>query len=109
MNADVIRTELRKYYGGVETLLEQQYEERIVTKLLREKAKVKDEWATYNQLILEFKNTLKNILLVKELQYRLTDEENPNQACISVIEKLSQKTPEIERLYQKISNFILHP
>ena len=108
MNAHIIRTELQRYYGNFETLLEHHYEEKIVNKLLIEDYSTKHEWATYNQLLLEIKHNLKNILLAKELQYRLTDNENPSQACIDVIKKSIISTPELNRLYDKILSFALN-
>ena len=45
------------------------------------------------------------MLKVKELQYRLTEEGNPNDVCIEVIEPVKDRSPELERLYYKIRNF----
>jgi hypothetical protein len=45
------------------------------------------------------------MLKVKELQYKLTENSDPNEACIEVIETYNYKTPELERLYNKIKNF----
>lgn len=109
MNANRIKSVLRERYGDFETFLEHEYEETITNKLMKEDFSVKDEWVTYNQVILELKNNVKNMILVKELQYRLTDNENPNLVCIDVIEKSSYNSPELSRLYQKIISFILNP
>ena len=45
------------------------------------------------------------MLKVKELQYKLTENINPNEVCIEVIEALKDQSPELERLYYKIRNF----
>ena len=44
-------------------------------------------------------------LRVKELQYKLTETTNPNETCIEVLSSLSNLTPELDRLYNKIRNF----
>ena len=100
-----IRDVLRENYGSFNSYLENKYEERITQKLLREGLKGKHIWATYNQVILELKNNIQDSLKVQELQYRLTDIENPKEACIDVLEQVQLKTPELERLYIKIKNF----
>lgn len=111
---DKIKKELRESYGNFETYLEAKYEETIVEKLYEEnltrrlnsdKLSIKKAWVTYNQVIIEFKDNLKDMVKVKELQYRLTDKENPNQVCIDVIQEVKQRSPELERLYNKIRNF----
>lgn len=107
-----IKNSLRECYGDFNTYLEHQYEEELTRNLTSgnimfdiDKQRMR-EWLTYNQVILEFKNSLKDIIKVKELQYRLTDEhENPSEVCIEVIESVSERSPELERLYNKIMNF----
>jgi hypothetical protein len=100
-----IRFKLNEIYGGFETKLESDYGEFIVDKISVKDSNEKRMWLTYNQLILEIKYGLKNMLLVKELQYKLTDNLNPNDTCLKIIEKINNKTPEIDRLYYKILNF----
>ena len=111
---DKIRTELRELYGDFETYLEHRYEETIVEKLYEEnlsrrlnsdQRKIKLAWLTYNKVIVELKHNLKDMIRVKELQYRLTDKENPNDVCIEVIKSVEQRSPELERLYERIRNF----
>jgi hypothetical protein len=102
---DNIRLKLNEIYGGFETKLESDYSEFLIDKINVENTDEKHKWLTYNQVILEIKHGLKNMLLVKELQYRLTDNSNPNEVCLKLIEKINNKTPEIERLYYKILNF----
>lgn len=100
-----IRQALRESYGDFNTNLEGEYRDRITEALLHETLSNKKEWVTYNQVILELKHNVKDNLLVRELLYRLTDIEDPNNACISVIREVKTKTPELERLYYKIMNF----
>lgn len=111
---DRIRKELRESYGGFNTYLEHKYEEKIIEKLYEEnisrrlsteKLYIKKEWVTYNQVIVELKHNFKDMLKVKELQYRLTDSEDPSQACIEVIQQITNLSPELERLYEKIVGF----
>ena len=56
-------------------------------------------------MILELKNNLKDMLKVKELQYKLTENINPNEVCLDFLNTLKIKTPELERLQYKIMNF----
>lgn len=100
-----IRMVLREHYGGFDSYLEHEYENKITENLILGDIEEKQAWATYNQVILELKNTLKDNLKVKELQYRLTEDANPNEVCIQVIEPVKNQTPELERLYYKIKNF----
>jgi hypothetical protein len=100
-----IREVLREHYGEFNTLLEHQYEDTITKNLIDGDIEKKRAWLTYNQVILELKHSLKDMLKVKELQYKLTDNMNPNSVCISIVESVKERTPELERLYQKIINF----
>ena len=102
---DKIRMVLREHYGEFETYLEHEYEIILTEHLFDDNMEKKRAWATYNQVILELKNTLKDMLRVEELQYRLTEESNPNEVCMSVIEDIKDKSPELSRLYDKILNF----
>lgn len=102
---DKIRRVLRENYGEYSTYLEHKYEDILTEKLMTESMKHKREWATYNQVILEIKNSLNDMLRVKELQYRLTDVEDPNEVCIEVIRGIGSMSPELERLYYKINGF----
>ena len=100
-----IRQVLRETYGEFNTLLEHQYEDKLVEVLIVGDMSNKRAWATYNQVILELKNSLKDMLKVKELQYKLTDNSDPNEVCIELLEAIQHRTPELERLYYKIRNF----
>jgi hypothetical protein len=109
-----ISKELRSVYGEFETYLEYAYEDKFINSMYEgdldkhltpSKLEEKKRWVTYNQVIIELKHNLKDMLKVKELQYRLTDAENPNDVCIEIIKNLDEITPELERLYLKIINF----
>jgi len=101
-----IRSVLREHYGNFETFLEHEYEDKVVSNLAEGNLKDKDAWATYNQVILELKHSIKDNLKVKELQYKLTENTDPNRVCIEVIRDVKNLTPELNRLYHKIKNFI---
>lgn len=100
-----IKEVLRKYYGEFETILEHQYEDAITEKLVDGPIEKRKAWATYNQVILELKHSLKDMLRVQELQYKLSDNIDPNEVIIEVIENIKTFTPELERLYWKVKNF----
>jgi len=100
-----IRKVLKESYGDFKSNLEGEYRDRITEALLYEGLNSKKEWVTYNQVILELKHNIKDKLLLRELLYRLTDKEDPNNACIDVIKEVKSRTPELERLYFKIMNF----
>lgn len=100
-----IKDALRKVYGNFTTLLENEYEEKVTQNLLNENWGKKIEWATYNQVIFELKHNIKDELKVKELQYWLTDKEASNLVCIEIIKDVKDRTPELQRLYDKIRNF----
>lgn len=100
-----IRLALKEHYGDFDSYLEVEYENKITENLILGDIKEKQAWVTYNQVMLELKNTLKDNLKVKELQYKLTEDTNPNDVCIQVIETIKPQTPELERLYNKIKNF----
>lgn len=100
-----IRELLTEQYGPFESGLEHEYEMVLTQNLISGKLNKKKEWITYNQVMLELKNSLKDTLKVKQLQYMLTDNLNPKNVCIEVIEDVKHNTKELERLYDKISNF----
>lgn len=104
---DRIRDVLRNHYGEFTTELELVYEDKLINSLLEDDNHNRNRWSTYNQVILEFKIVMKDYVKVKELQYRLTDKEDPDNVCMEVITKSHTKTPELQRLYEKIMNFKL--
>ena len=100
-----IRTVLKEHYGEFDTDLEHQYESKLTENLIVGDIEKKKAWVTYNQVILELKHSLKDMLKVKELQYKLTENADPNEVCIEVIRDVKDRSPELERLYYKIINF----
>ena len=102
---DRIRDVLRLHYGAFETKLELIYENQIVQVLMDGDINNNSKWVTYNQVILEYKKVIKDFLKVKELQYRLIEKEDPDNVCMDVIRNTQMKTPELQRLYEKIMNF----
>ena len=106
INKENIRNALKGVYGEFNTYLEHEYENIITENLYLGTINDKRKWVTYNQVILELKNNLKDNLKVKELQYKLTENTDPNEVCLEVLKSLKNKTPELERLYYKIMNFI---
>lgn len=99
-----IKQVLREHYGSFDSYLEHKYEDVLTENLMSGTTKIRRAWMTYNQVILEVKNNLKNMLKVKELQYRLTDNADPRNECIEVITGIKDKSPELQRLYDKIKN-----
>lgn len=102
---DKIKVVLREHYGDFNTYLEHEYQDVITENLMIGDMSKKQAWITYNQVILELKNSLQDKLLIEKLQYKLTDNTNPNDVCIEVLNEITDKTPELERLYHKIKNF----
>lgn len=101
-----IKEALREQYGDFNTGLETEYITILTEKLIIGDIDDKRAWLTYNQVILELKNSIRDTLKVKELQYKLTDNLNPNEVCIEVMEDVKDNSVELKRLYLKISNFI---
>jgi arginine utilization protein RocB len=100
-----IRKTLKEQYGDFNSELEHQYEVKLTENIIIGDMNKKKAWLTYNQVILELKHSLKDNLKVKELQYKLTEEVDPNEVCIEVMEEVKNLSPELERLYYKIRNF----
>jgi len=99
-----IRDILKEHYGEFNTFLEIEYENKLTENLIVGDDKTKNAWITYNQVILELKFNLRDNLKVKQLQYNLTEDSNPNLECMKVIEEVETLTPELTRLYEKIQN-----
>jgi hypothetical protein len=102
---DKIRKVLKEHYGDFDSVLERQYEIKLTNNLLVGDLDDKKAWVTYNQVILELKHALKDVLKVKEIQYKITDNLDPKEVIIEVIEPVKTFTPELERLYLKIKSF----
>jgi two-component sensor histidine kinase len=101
-----IRSALRESYGTFNSNLEHEYEDKVTEVLIKGSTNNRKEWATYNQVILELKHNIKDNLRVRELLYRLTNREDPNNACIEVIKEITGRSAELDRLYHKIINFL---
>jgi hypothetical protein len=99
-----IRNVLKEHYGEFNSFLEIEYENKLTENLIVGDYNTKRAWVTYNQVILELKFSLHDILRVKQLQYNLTENTNPNLECMKVIEDVKTLTPELTRLYEKIQN-----
>jgi hypothetical protein len=100
-----IREELLKVYGTVDDYLDKVYLESLTNKLEIDNIELRREWLTYNQIILELKHNIKDLISVKELQYKLTDDEDPIITCLQFLKETKHHTDELERLYFKIKNF----
>lgn len=102
---EIIKNSLRSAYGDFDTYLEHKYEDLMTKVLLKSNLNEKKKWITYNQVVIELKHNVKDMIKVKELQYKLTENTDPISVCIEVLDSLKLKTPELERLYYKINNF----
>lgn len=102
---DKIQSILRAHYGDFNTGLELEYEQKLTEILILGDLTKKEAWATYNQIVLELKNNVKDINRLKELQYGLTSDSDPNGVCLNVISDIHKYNSELERLYYKIKNF----
>ena len=101
-----IRQTLREVYGSFDTYLEHEYEAHLTEHINSDSMNDKKKWVTYNQVLLELKHNIKDMLKVKELQYKLTEDDyNPTISCIDVLDSLKNRSDELERLYNKIRNF----
>ena len=59
---DKIRNVLKEHYGDFDSILERQYEIKLTSNLLDGSLDNKRAWVTYNQVILELKYSLKDML-----------------------------------------------
>ncbi len=100
-----IKAVLNDNYGEFSSYLEKIYEEKLTEKLSSDFILDKKIWATYNQVVIELKVKLNNDLLLKEFLYLITDDNISNEAILFFIEKIDNKTNELDRLYDKIKNF----
>lgn len=90
--------------GSSVTTLELQYEDRLLNSIAFGGIESASKWLTYNQVIIELKKTNCNETRLKEILYRLTDGENPNDVFMSVLNGVVLNA-ELDRLYNKIINF----
>lgn len=96
---------LTTYYGRFKTRLEIEYKYLILNKLLTGDDETRKWWATFHQVALTLKHNVKDELKLKELQYRLTNGEDPILVTTEIISRLGFQDSEINRLYIKIINF----
>lgn len=101
-----IEKELRSIYGSeFESYLEMRYKEIILKHLMSGDIELQAQWLTYNQVLVEIKNVIKDELRTKELLYMLTDDGLPNVSCVKIIDKMETINDELVRLRNKIINF----
>jgi hypothetical protein len=100
-----IKSVLTDNYGEFSTYLEKLYEEKLTEKLSSDSILDKKIWATYNQVLIEINLNLNNTLLLKEFLYLITEDNISNDVILFFIEKIENKTNELDRLYIKIKNF----
>lgn len=92
--------------GNEKTKLNKVYKNKITERLLNGSNKTKHKWATYNQLVVEL-NKAGLFTKKKELQYKLTDNEQPHpkKICLNILRDTHIEGKEFNRLYHKIMNF----
>ena len=100
-----IRSTLKEHYGEFNTKLEKEYEDVITNKLFFSDIINKRKWVTYNQLVIYLNRKPELLFYLKELLYRITDNENPKKVCIDILMKLKDSDEELDRLYHKIKGF----
>ena len=95
---------LDKHYGKKDRL-EDQFLDVVSAGINAEVEEVSKMWI----FIVMFKSALIDKLgmsrrdnIIKELQYRIVDGENPKKVCGDILKKLPKVTKEIEDLYKKI-------
>jgi len=101
---DKIKIALRELYGNEKTNLDRVFIEVITEGLLISEWFEKEKWATFNQVVFEL-NSIGEIKKAQELQYYLTDNNDPIIACLTIIERMGNKNNELARLYEKITTF----
>lgn len=99
-----IRVILRELYGPETTNLDKVSIDVITEGLLLEEWFEKEKWATYNQVLLEIK-LLGDTDKMRELQYFMSDDIDPKNICINIINKIDNKSTELLRLLEKIKTF----
>lgn len=94
---------LRGDSDGESGVLIRQYEHRLLSEVSRS-VKNARKWLTYNQLVIELVRV--GSPLASELRYRLSeDDSDPSAVCMDVVGGILGDDSEIDRLYNKISNF----
>ncbi len=105
VEVEKIREILRKVYGEFNSYLEKKYEEKLVNILVNGTAYDKYKWITYNQILIELRLTKKDENITNELLYKLTEDGDPTNSCITFLDELGERNKELDRLYDKLINF----
>lgn len=100
-----IKEILKKVYGEFNSYLEKKYEEKIIDILVNGTAYDKYKWITYNQILIELRNSKNTKDRIDELLYKLTETNDPKNATISFLDTIDNKNNELTRLYDKLINF----
>lgn len=105
VEVEKIREILKKVYGEFNSYLEKKYEEKLVDILVNGTAYDKYKWITYNQILIELRLTKKDENITNELLYKLTEDGDPTNSCITFLDGLGKRNKELDRLYDKLINF----
>ena len=77
---------LLKSGGGCRTILDKAYNKHILNLINTLDEEQEGRWETYDLIVSELtKNTNKDFM--KEIKYRLTDGENPNEVILDIIDR----------------------
>jgi hypothetical protein len=80
---------LLKSGGNCRTFLDKAYNKHILNLINTLDEEEESRWETYNLIVSELiKNTNKDFM--KEIKYRLTDGENPNEVILDIIDRESE-------------------
>ena len=93
---------------GKDSNLEKQFSDIVVAGLMSDDEDVAHFWSTFNAVKIYTKEG-ENQELIKELEYRITDGENPKKVILDIIDKIDlddefADTKEIIRLRDKIKD-----
>jgi len=85
--------------------LERQFSDVVVSGLNDRDDKIGDFWAAFTALKIELKDYLDTQdPLYKEMMYRIVDDQDPVDVMTDIIDRLGEKTEEMDRLLKKLSN-----
>jgi len=88
---------------GKQTNLQKQFSKIIVDKLNSDDEIEAYKWATYQAIIIELKEIGEH-KLIEEIEYRITDKENPINVFMDIIGRV-EPTPELYRLKNVLKDF----
>ena len=87
---------------GKKTNLEKQFSKIVVDKLSGDNEIEAYKWATYNAILIELRE-LGEDELIKEIEYRITDGENPDKIFLRILSTHPKaESPELQRLKKVI-------